>query len=185
MKTKLGAKNLLFPTPTIIVGANVRGKPNYMTVAHCGIAAMIHITISLRKARYTSIGIKENGNFSVNIPSVDQVRETDYCGLVSGRDKDKSSLFQTFYGTLETAPMIQNCPVNLECKLKHTVDFPTHDLFIGEIIEAYCDDKYMKDGALDLAKVDPVLYGPDAYWKIGNPLAKTFNVGKNLKTQES
>jgi flavin reductase (DIM6/NTAB) family NADH-FMN oxidoreductase RutF len=181
MKTKLGVKNLLFPTPTILVGANVNGKPNFITVAHCGIAAMIHITISLRKERFTSIGIKSNGTFSVNLPSVDQVKETDYCGLVSGRNKDKSSLFQIFYGALGTAPMIQNCPVNLECKLKQTVDFPTHELFIGEIVEAYCDEKYMKDGVLDLAQVQPILYGPDSYWTIGRAFAKTFKVGKELK----
>jgi flavin reductase (DIM6/NTAB) family NADH-FMN oxidoreductase RutF len=99
MKTKLGVKNLLFPTPTILVGAKVNGKANYITVAHCGIAAMTHITISLRKGRYTSIGIKENKTFSVNIPSDEMVKETDYCGLVSGKDVDKSTLFDNFYGT--------------------------------------------------------------------------------------
>ena len=104
MKTKLGAKNLLFPMPTILVGANVNGKPNYITIAHCGIVALSHISISLRKGRYTSSGIKENGTFSVNIPSEEMVKETDYCGLFSGKDTDKSKLFQTFYGTLDTAP---------------------------------------------------------------------------------
>ena len=82
-KTKLGAKNLLFPTPTVLVGAKVNAKPNYITVAHCGIVALTHISISLRKGRYTSCGIKGHGTFIVNIPSAEMVMETDYCGMVS------------------------------------------------------------------------------------------------------
>jgi flavin reductase (DIM6/NTAB) family NADH-FMN oxidoreductase RutF len=183
MKTKFGAKNFLFPMPTIIVGANVNGKPNFITVAHCGIAAMVYITISLRKMRYSIPGIKENGTFSVNIPSVDMVKETDYCGLFSGKDTDKSKIFETFYGTLGTAPMIQDFPVNMECKLKQVVEFPTHDIFFGEVFETYCDEKYMKDGVLDLAKVQPILYGPNAYWKLEGPFAKTFSSGKELKKE--
>ncbi len=181
MKNKLGVKTFLFPTPTILVGANVNGRPNYITVAHCGIAAMIHITISLRKQRYTSIGIKENGTFSVNVPSIEMATVTDYCGLVSGKDTDKSKLFASFYGTLKTAPMIQSCPVNMECKLKQTVEFPTHELFIGEIVETYCEEKFLKDGSLDLGQVQPLLFGPGNYWKLGAPVAKTFNVGKQLQ----
>jgi flavin reductase (DIM6/NTAB) family NADH-FMN oxidoreductase RutF len=181
MKMKLGAKNLLFPTLTILVGSNINGKPNYITVAHCGIAAMMHITISLRRGRYTSIGIKENGSFSVNLPSTEMVKETDYCGLVSGKDTDKSKLFENFYGTLNTAPMIQGCPVNMECRLKQTVEFPTHELFIGEVVETYCDERYMKDGVPDLGGIQPILFGPGAYWKIGQPFAKTFNIGKELQ----
>jgi flavin reductase (DIM6/NTAB) family NADH-FMN oxidoreductase RutF len=181
MKTKLGAKNLLFPTLTILVGANVQAKANYITVAHCGIAAMMHITISLRRERYTSSGIKENKTFSVNLPAAGMVKETDYCGLVSGKDVDKSKLFENFYGVLETAPMIKGCPINMECRLKQIVEFPTHELFIGEVVEAYCEEEYLKDGAPDLGGIQPILFGPGAYWNIGRPFAKTFNAGKELK----
>jgi flavin reductase (DIM6/NTAB) family NADH-FMN oxidoreductase RutF len=180
MKNKLGAKNILFPMPTILVGANIGGKPNYITVAHCGIAAMIHITISLRKGRFTCKGIKEKGTFSVNIPSVEMVKETDYCGLVSGQNIDKSKLFQSFYGILGTAPMIQNCPINMECKLKQTLDFPNHEIFIGEVVESYCEEEYVKNGVIDMGQVQPILFGPGMYFKIGEPFAKTFSVGKGF-----
>jgi len=128
MKTKLGVKNILFPLPRFWWEANVNGKPNYLAASHVGIAAMIHITISIRKTRFTSIGIKENKAFSVNMPSIELVKETDYCGLFSGKDVDKSQIFKSFYGTLGTAPMIESCPINMECKLKQTIDFPTHEL---------------------------------------------------------
>ena len=181
MKSKMGVKNLLSPMPAILVGANIGNKPNYMTVAHCGIAALIHITISLRKGRFTAAGIKENGTFSVNIPSVDLVKKTDYCGLFSGNIEDKSDVFHYFYGTLSTAPMIEECPINMECKLKQTVEFPTHELFIGEIVETYCEDRCFKNGVLDLGQVKPILYSTNNYWKIGEPLARAFEIGKNYK----
>ena len=78
--------------------------------------------------------------------------------------------------------MIQSCPVNMECRLKQTVEFPTHELFIGEIVETHCDQKYLKDGVLDLAEVQPILYGPNAYWKIGEPFARPHSIGKELRT---
>jgi flavin reductase (DIM6/NTAB) family NADH-FMN oxidoreductase RutF len=77
--------------------------------------------------------------------------------------------------------MIRACPVNMECRLKQIVEFPTHELFIGEIVETHCDEELIKDGVVDLAGVQPILFGPGAYWNIGEPFAKTFSVGKGLK----
>jgi flavin reductase (DIM6/NTAB) family NADH-FMN oxidoreductase RutF len=143
MKTKLGCKNCLYPLPTTLVGANVNGKPNFITIAHIGIINPEAVSLGINKIHYTNNGIRENGTFSVNIPSAELVKETDYCGLVSGKTTDKSSIFKIFYGKLETAPMIEECPVNMECRLIKTVDFPNHDLFIGEIEDTYCDDIVM------------------------------------------
>jgi len=134
MKINLGARNCLYPLPTTLVGANVNGKPNYITIAHVGIADPGSVSLGMAKAHYTNIGIKENGTFSVNIPSVDMVKETDYCGLVSGKNNDKSLLFECFYGKLETAPMIEQCAINMECRLMQTIDLPYHDLFIGRCL---------------------------------------------------
>jgi flavin reductase (DIM6/NTAB) family NADH-FMN oxidoreductase RutF len=181
MKNPIGAKNLLSPFPAVLVGVNVNGKPTYMTVAHCGVAALIHISISVRKGRFTSIGIKENGTFSVNLPTAALVKETDYCGLFSGNQADKSVIFESFYGTLGTAPMIKQCPINMECRLKQTVDFPTHEVFIGEVVQSYCEDNCFKDSVLDIAQLQLLIYGAGKYWKIGEPVAKAFEVGKELQ----
>jgi flavin reductase (DIM6/NTAB) family NADH-FMN oxidoreductase RutF len=96
----------LYPMPVTLIGANVGGKPNYMTVAHVGIMDLSSVSLGLNKVHYTNRGIKENGTFSVNIAPEALVKETDYCGLVSGAKRDKASLLETFYGVLETAPMI-------------------------------------------------------------------------------
>ena len=81
----------------------------------------------MNKQHYTNSGIKEHRTFSVNVPTANQVKETDYCGMVSGRKKDKSKLFNTFYGELQTAPMIMECPVNMECELIQTLNLPGFD----------------------------------------------------------
>jgi flavin reductase (DIM6/NTAB) family NADH-FMN oxidoreductase RutF len=77
MKVKLGAKNCLYPLPTTIVGANVGGKPNYIAIAHVGIMALKHVSLSMNKRHYTNAGIIENGTFSINLPSVEMVEEID------------------------------------------------------------------------------------------------------------
>ncbi|MEM2146315.1 MAG: flavin reductase family protein, partial [Candidatus Jordarchaeaceae archaeon] len=124
-KKEIGAKNYFYPMPVTLVGANVNGKPNYLTVAFCGMVNLNPplISVSLNKTHYTNQGIRENKTFSVNIPSAEMAIVTDYCGLFSGSRVDKSQIFETFYGKLKTAPMIKECPLNLECKLVKTLDF--------------------------------------------------------------
>jgi len=109
---------------------------------------------------------------------------TDYCGLVSGKKVDKSKLFDVFYGKLKTAPMIRECPINMECRLIQTVDFPKHDVFIGEIVETYVDEEYLTDGIVDFAKVQPILFvmNDTSYWKLGQRLANAWDIGKSFKS---
>ncbi len=184
MKVKLGMRNCLYPMPTTIVGSLVKGKPNYVTIAHVGIMELATISLGMNKNHYTNQGIKENKTFSVNIPSEKIVKETDYCGLVSGQNKDKTTFFKTFYGLLKTAPMIEECSLNMECQLVKTVDFPNHDVFIGQIAETYCDEKVLTEGVVDLHKLKPLLFAMNdrSYWGIGNKVAKAWNIGKQLIT---
>ena len=189
MKKKLDGINVLYPTPTTILGAIVEGKPNFITIAHIGIvnhAKPYLISFSLAKPHHTNPGIRENKTFSVNIPSEDLVVETDYVGLVSGKKTDKSDLFEIYYGELEKAPMIKECSVNMECRLYDTYDTPTHDLFIGEIVETYADESVLTEGKVDLAKLKPLLFDMSSvkYWSVGEAIAGCWNVGKQLKQEK-
>ena len=183
MKTEIGPKNCLYPLPTTLIGASVYGKPNYITIAHVGIMDLESVSLGMSKVHYTNAGIKANGTFSVNIPSVEMVKVTDYCGLVSGKTEDKAGLFKTFYGKLKTAPMIEECAINMECELIKTVDFPNHDVFIGKIVATYCDDSVLTEGIVDFKKVQPILFvmNDHSYWKLGNRFARAWDVGKELK----
>jgi flavin reductase (DIM6/NTAB) family NADH-FMN oxidoreductase RutF len=169
--------------PTTLVGALVNGKPNYLAIAHVGIMDLGSVSLGMSKAHYTNAGIKENRTFSVNIPSVKMVKETDYCGLVSGKTADKSGLFKTFYGKLKSAPMIEECAINMECELIKTVDFPSHDVFIGRIAATYCDESILTDGVVDFEKVQPILFvmNDRSYWKLGEKFAKAWDVGKSVR----
>lgn len=186
MKKKLDGINLLYPTPTTIVGTIVDGKPNFITIAHIGIvnhAKPYLISISSGKIHYSNAGIKENQEFSVNIPSEKLVVETDYVGIVCGKKTDKSGVFETFYGELKHAPMIKACPITMECKLYDTYDTPTHDLFIGEIVETYADESVLTNDKVDIMKVKPLLFDMSSikYWSIGEAIASCWNVGKQMK----
>jgi len=184
MKERLGAINALYPTPTVLVGATVNGKPNFITIAHVGIMTHTHISLGMAKPHHTNAGIKENKTFSVCLPSENLVVETDYCGIMTGKKTDKATVFDIYYGELKTAPMVQQCKVCMECRLDRIVDFPTHDVFVGEIVQTYADESLLSDRKIDVSKLKPLLFDMSSkkYWSMGGKIAKCWNVGKQLTT---
>jgi len=181
-KIKFGPQTLLYPMPAVLVGAKVNEKPNFMTAAWCAIAAdkPPSISVALREERYTLEGVRENGTFSINVPSSDMVKKTDYCGVYSGKKNDKSQIFKTFYGELKTAPLIQECTLNLECKAIHYLDVGSHTLVVGEIIETYLSEDCLTDGKADPRKIDPLIYIPGTmkYHRLGEAIGSAFKIGK-------
>lgn len=187
-KTKMGPQTWLYTRPVVLVGANVNDKPNFAPVAWTGIACgePPMISVALRHSRYTLKGIRQNMTFSVNTPSTDMVKETDYCGLVSGSksDKVKDCNFKLFYGNLESAPLIEQCPVNLECEVAHILDLGSHALVIGRIKETHISENCLTDGKPDIRKIKPMIYDSmpsSKYHAIGEFIADAFSVGKELK----
>ena len=184
-KINIGKNGFIYPMPVTLLGVNVENKANFMTLAWVNRANMNPpvIAMGVNKNHYTQKGIAENKTFSINFPSADLIKETDYCGLVSGRNKDKSEIFDIFYGELETAPMIKQFPLSLECKLLDICKMATNDLITGEITGTYSEEKYLTDGKPDIKKINPlVLTMPDNnYWTIGENAGKAWNIGKSLK----
>jgi flavin reductase (DIM6/NTAB) family NADH-FMN oxidoreductase RutF len=180
-KKKLGPQPMIWPHPTVLVGANVDGKPDFAAVAWTGVAAGSPpcVTIGLQPHRYSLKGIYQNRAFSVNIPSMDLVKETDYCGLVSGKDTDKvkDCGFKIFYGSLATAPLIEQCPVNLECEALHFLNLGSHILVVGKVVETHLSEDCLTDDKPDMDKVRPFAFGPGGYYVIGEAFAKAFKVG--------
>lgn len=170
---------------TTLVGANVEGKANFMAVAWISRVNLKPpmLSVAVAKKRHTRKRILENGSFSVCLPSLDMKEAMDYCGLVSGRKVDKSQLFDIFYGKLETAPMIAECPLNMECKLTETVELPTHGIFIGEIVAAYCEECFLTDGEADIRKINPLFLTMEdrRYWSFGEYVGKAWKDGRNYR----
>ena len=187
-KKTIGPQPLLWPHPTVLVGANVNGKPDFLAVAWAGIAGGTPpmISVALRHSRHTLKGIRQNMTFSVNIPSADMVKETDYCGIVSGAetDKVKDCRFKIFYGNLNSAPLIEQCPVNLECEVAHILDLGSHSLVIGKIVETHVSEDCLTDGKPDIKKIKPFIFASGKYHAIGEVIADAFSIGKELKVSK-
>lgn len=190
-KVILDPQTLIYPMPALLVGANVDGKPNFMAVAWGGIAGSQPpmVSVAIRNSRYTYKGIKQNMAFSVNVPSTDLIKETDYCGTVSGSkvDKVKVCRFKVFYGKLENAPLIEQCPVNLACEVMHVLDLGSHSLIIGRIEETHVSESCLTDGKPDVSKIKPITYvtaPAQQYQGPGEIIAKAFSVGLELRTRE-
>ena len=183
-KQQIG-NNFFIPMPVVLVGTQVNKKANFMTVGWCARANANPpmVACGIGNHHYTPKGITENKTFSVNIPSSDLLEKTDYCGIVSGEKTDKSKVFDVFYGSLKTAPMIRECPVTLECRLVQTIPLPTNSTYIGEIVGAYADGKVIRDGKPDFSAIDPlVLTMPDnRYWTLGKHAGDAWSAGKKLK----
>ncbi|MDF1555664.1 MAG: flavin reductase family protein [Deferrisomatales bacterium] len=171
--------------PVSLVGAQIDGKPNFMTVAWLTRVNFDPpmVGVAIGKRHHTPRGIQANKTFSVCLPNAELLEQTDYCGIVSGARVDKSGVFNVFYGDLETAPMIAECPLCVECALVRVVDLPSSHLFIGEVVTAHADESILTDGRPDPAKLDPlVLTMPDNhYWSLGAVAGTAWQAGKALK----
>lgn len=192
-KKKIKSSSYLFPRPVVLIGANVHGKPNFEPIAYVSSVEDKPplILIASYETHFTNIGIKENGTFSVNTPSEEIIGGTDYCGIVSGKEIDKSEIFEIFYGELKTAPMINKAPLNLECKVIKNLAIKDltgteegHELFIGEVVNVYAEDEFLTEDVPDLFKINTFTYSMKQYWNIGKPLAKAWSIGKSFMKEK-
>ncbi|HUT79822.1 MAG TPA: flavin reductase family protein [Candidatus Bathyarchaeia archaeon] len=187
-KVKFGKIPLIYPIPIVLAGSLVDGKPNFETlgdVCVIGINPPI-LCISSGNNHHTNKGILEHGTFSINFPPSSLLSLTDYFGTVSGRDIDKAKYFDVFYGELENAPMIKNCPVNIECKVIKEFSIQHRQVFIADVIQTYVNEEFVieKDGQkliADMQKLDPIIYALDnKYYKIGEQIGIGYQECKKL-----
>jgi flavin reductase (DIM6/NTAB) family NADH-FMN oxidoreductase RutF len=181
-KSRLDPEALIFPTPSLLVGAMVDGRANFMTAAWCGIASSKPpaISVAIRGERHTLKGILAHNEFSINVPSADMAKQVDFCGIYSGRKADKSKVFDLFFGDLKHAPLVVPCPVNLECRLRHTLDLGAHILVVGEVTQTHVNDNCLTDDKPDASKIDPLVFSPGTgnYQRLGEIVGQAFSIGK-------
>jgi flavin reductase (DIM6/NTAB) family NADH-FMN oxidoreductase RutF len=189
MKKSIGPKTIVYPTPVFIVGTYDENKiPDVMAAAWGGISCSKPpcLSISLQKHRYTLKNIIERKSFTINIASEDFVNESDYFGMVSGRDENKFSKsgLTPIKSEIVDAPYIKEFPLILECKLVHTADLGMHTQITGEIIDVKVDEDMVDDRGLpDINKIKPFIYDPSAvaYYGIGKYLGNAFNLGNEIR----
>ncbi|MCY3018255.1 MAG: flavin reductase family protein [Planctomycetota bacterium] len=189
MKKSLGPRTLAFTTPVWCIGTyDANDKPNVMTVAWGGICCSVPpcVNFSLRKATYTYECVLRHNAFTVNIPSARYVKEADFFGIASGKNTDKFKVARLtpVLSTLVHAPMVDEFPMVLECKLVFHHELGLHTIFVGEVLDVKCDESVLnKSGLPDIEKVQPLVFSPDVrcYHSVGSLVGRAFEIGRTLR----
>ena len=182
MKTNIGNALALYPTPLVVVGAMVDGKPNWLLVGHVGIIGHDHVMVSLASAHYTNQGIKESKKLSINLVDEAMLPKADYAGSVSGRKTDKSQLFD-YVLDASGVPMITQSPVTMVCSVEDLYETKGFESFICTIDATYAEERVVNgDGKLDYGALKPVLFEMPtyAYLRTGDVIGPCLSFGKTL-----
>jgi flavin reductase (DIM6/NTAB) family NADH-FMN oxidoreductase RutF len=177
----------LYPLPAVMVSCGTMEKSNIITVAWTGIIntnpAMVYI--SVRPTRHSYNIIKESGEFVINLTTKDLARATDWCGVKTGAKVDKFKEMKLTKERAEfvKAPMIKECPVSVECRVKEVKELGSHHMFMAEVLAIHADEKYIDDkGAFDISKCDLMAYLNGHYYSMGKKIGKFgFSVEKKKK----
>ena len=179
--------NMLYPLPAVMVSVTDKeGKSNIITVAWTGTVCtnppMVYI--SVRPERYSYHMIEETGEFVINLTTEKLAYATDYCGVKSGRDVDK---FEKMHLTPEKAdkvkaPMIQESPVNIECKVVKKEELGSHHMFLAEVVAVHVDEQYLDEkNRFALEKTELISYVHGEYYSLGKLLG---NFGYSIRKPE-
>lgn len=176
-KLELPPSEGLYPVPVVLVSCRdkVSNNSNIITIAWCGVVCSNppQLSVSIRPSRHSFKLIKDTGDFVVNIPTAGMLKEADMCGNLSGRSADKFKLcgFTAIPASKVSSPLIKECPVNIECKLKDVLDLGVHHMFIGEVVSVHVDESIADpSGKIDFAKAKPIVYVRGEYWDLGKKI---------------
>ena len=171
--------NMIYPLPAVMVSCGDKaGNTNIITIAWTGTIctnpAMLYI--SVRPERHSYQMIKESGEFVVNLTTDKLVKQTDYCGVKSGRDVDKfkeTKLTRGKANELQYAPIIEESPVNIECKLERIEELGSHHMFIAKVVSVQVDESYMDEtGKFCLNDTGLMAYSHGEYHKLGEAIGR-------------
>jgi Conserved protein/domain typically associated with flavoprotein oxygenases, DIM6/NTAB family len=181
MMENIGNTIGLYPTPDTVVGTVIDGRVNWMNVAHVGMWGVRQMVISIGKPHYTNKGLLENRTMSVNMVDEGILVRADYVGIATGKETDKSKVFDCFCGELENAPMIKEAPLAMECTIDDVIEIPTHYNYIVSAVNTYVrEDILSANGKIDYTKYHPVLFEmPMArYLRTGEAIGSCWKLGK-------
>lgn len=186
MRKDFGAKPFSYPQPVLIIAAyGEDGTPNAMNAAWGGISDAAELTMCLNHEHRTVKNILARGAFTVSMADVDHVAECDYLGITSGNkveNKLEKAGFHTIRSKLVDAPVIEELPMALECRLKSYDCVSGH--MVGEIVNVSVDERVLApDGGVDVDKLAPITFDPvnSTYLALGRKVGDAFKIGGKLK----
>ena len=172
------AGNMLNPVPAVMVSvADENGKANIITIAWAGTICTNPpmVSISVRPERYSYHMIEETGEFVINLTTEELVKACDYCGVVSGRDKDKFKEMNLTPFSVEgvNVPAIEQSPVNIACRVVEKKELGSHHMFIAEVVSVTVDEAHMNEaGKFLINELGLVMYSHGEYFAMGEKLGK-------------
>lgn len=170
---------MIYPLPALLVSCgSTEEEYNIITVAWAGTVCtnppMCYI--SVRPERHSYAILKRNMEFVINLTTADMAFATDWCGVRSGKDYNKFAEMKLTPGkaTVVSAPIIEESPLCIECRVKEIISLGSHDMFIADVVNVKADEKYMnpETGKFELAEAGPLVYVHGGYFNLGNKIGK-------------
>ena len=184
MRKNFGPKTWVYPMPVLIVGTYSEcGTPNAMNAAWGGVYDTDTVMLCLSDDHKTTENIKKTEAFTVSFATVDTVVPCDYVGIASGNntpDKFERAGFHAVKSDFVNAPIIEELPMTLECKL---IKFNEDGICIGQIVNVSADSDILDgNGMPDVKKLDPISYDgvTHAYLRLGDKVGQAFSDGKKI-----
>ena len=183
--------NMLYPLPAVMVSCAREGeKPNIITLAWVGTVCSdpVMVSISVRPERYSYDIIRETGEFVINLTTQELAYATDYCGVKSGRNVDKFTELHLHPGKaekLKAAPLIEESPVNIECRVTEMKELGSHHMFLAEVLAVDVDEAYLdKNGKFQLNETGLLAYSHGEYFTLGKKCGSFgYSVRKKRKNK--
>lgn len=180
---------MIYPVPAALITVGSSEEDfNVLTIAWTGTVCsdppMCYI--SVRPGRHSYTALVKNMEFVVNVTTESLAKATDWCGVRSGREYNKFKEMGLTLGKADkvSAPIIEEAPINIECKVKDIISLGSHDMFLAEVVNVKADEAYLdkESGAFDLSKAKPICYSHGFYYKVGEKIGKFgWTVEKNKK----
>ncbi len=173
-RVNLSAATIMGPVPAALVSCGTMENANLITIAWTGIicSTPAKTYISVRPERHSYEMLKQGGDFVINLPSVKIAAEVDYCGVKSGADVDKIKQTGLTLSPAQhvKAPIVNECPISIECKIDRIIPLGSHDMFIADIVAVNADSEFMlNEKRIDVAKCDLLGYAINSYFGL-NPV---------------
>lgn len=177
---------LFLPKPVALITTADQGKDNVMTAAWVNVVCMEppQVAVAVRESRFTHQLLSASGEFVVNIPSRDLWRAVDLCGMVSGRDRDKFSLAGLTRERARevNAPLVAECPLNIECRVSATLPLGSHTLFVGRVLALHLARECQGEkGTIRMDVFRPYVLNQREYWDMGKKLGNYGETASELE----
>lgn len=189
MKVKLGAKPLILPMPALLVGTySDDGIPNAMTAAWTAVCCHrpLSVGVAVRQSRKTYANITSKKAFTLNVPSTSMAHAVDFLGIVSGNQEPRKielAKLDTERASAVDAPIVKQCPINIECRLTSKTELGSHTWFVGEVLEVQVSQNVTDpSGSIDTKLLDPLIYitTDSRYHAVGEAVGRAFSMGKKM-----